>query len=696
MSMLYKSMEALMDSLKYWECEYENLLLLIYSTMPHDENQFVLMNSYFFNNVLGDVNPYSSKPYDEEKYSELSETKETRHKQWEFIKDKMSNLPHIELHFNPIDTLRLRFDLNCVQVQILKLLFLINRFNSLDIYCSDIPELRRLELLKLYCQTDNYDFIIELKSEGFLTKMGLAKFSSHPFRLEIRRHRIMIAISDYIASFLDSSADKPLSSFFLEESSSSDITINDYDFPPETIITAKSIINKNKAGYILLYGDPGTGKTEFSKILPVLCNKKSFFLKRNPLKNTAYIETLITALNLLNINEEVLIVDEADNLLNSEMEICVEGSNGGNSTSILSKEIINQLLDDFDGKIIFITNKISDISASVLRRLHLHIEFKSISVKQRKKIWEKVFNTQTVFSENDLKQFSVLYRTNPARIRQIADICLSMNEQGLDHNHIISSTHDMLKRGELIFTGEPAGTHKIEETYNCSFLNTSMEAEELLKYLKSWWNNYKEKSTGVNVLFYGFPGTGKSAFARYLSSELGIIPIVKKASDLISPWVGMTEMNIRDSFNEAEGNMLILDEADSLIIDRQTANRSWERSQTNELLTNMENFSGLLVATTNFTKALDFASFRRFAFKIEFFPPNKIQRLEMIKSYFPEVCFTDKDCTEFDKLHDLTPGDLNTVKTRFRFSELVNAQQVIKELNNELDSRNLYTRQIGF
>ena len=88
----------------------------------------------------------------------------------------------------------------------------------------------------------------------------------------------------------------------------------------------------------------------------------------------------------------------------------------------------------------------------------------------------------------------------------------------------------------------------------------------------------------------------------------------KRASDLMSCWVGGTERNIAAAFAEARdtGAFLIFDEADSLLADRRFAHRSWEVSQVNEMLTWMESHPLPFACTTNFGEHLDAATLRRF------------------------------------------------------------------------------------
>ncbi len=88
----------------------------------------------------------------------------------------------------------------------------------------------------------------------------------------------------------------------------------------------------------------------------------------------------------------------------------------------------------------------------------------------------------------------------------------------------------------------------------------------------------------------GPPGTGKSAFARYLAERLHLPVLERRASDLLDRYVGGSERNIADAFAEARDTsaFLVFDEADSLLGSRDGASHRWELSQVNEMLTWME------------------------------------------------------------------------------------------------------------
>jgi SpoVK/Ycf46/Vps4 family AAA+-type ATPase len=144
--------------------------------------------------------------------------------------------------------------------------------------------------------------------------------------------------------------------------------------------------------------------------------------------------------------------------------------------------------------------------------------------------------------------------------------------------------------------------------------------------------SFQLQEGNVNLLFWGRPGTGKTEMAKYLADQLGLELMLKRASDLISMWVGKTEKLIREAFAEAERDsaILFIDEADSFFINRQAARHSWEISQTNELLTQMENHKGILICCTNLLEHLDQAVLRRFVWKIHFQPLTADGKLRVL------------------------------------------------------------------
>ncbi len=109
-------------------------------------------------------------------------------------------------------------------------------------------------------------------------------------------------------------------------------------------------------------------------------------------------------------------------------------------------------------------------------------------------------------------------------------------------------------------------------------------------------------------------GRERPPFGQWLADRLEIPLCMKRASVLLSMYVGGTEQNLTKAFQEAErdGALLFIDALVSFLQDRRHAQRSWEVTGVNEMLTQVENFYGVFIASTNSIEGLDQASLRRF------------------------------------------------------------------------------------
>ncbi|MBW2043226.1 MAG: AAA family ATPase, partial [Deltaproteobacteria bacterium] len=176
-------------------------------------------------------------------------------------------------------------------------------------------------------------------------------------------------------------------------------------------------------------------------------------------------------------------------------------------------------------------------------------------------------------------------------------------------------------------------------------------------------------------------------------------------SDLLNPYVGISEKNIKNAFSlaEKEEAVLIMDEIESLLYSRDRAVHSWELSLTNEFLTQMERFRGLLICTTNRIKDLDEASLRRFTFKLKFdflLPEGNVAFYErLIQPLLPEP-MNPKIRNQLQQIPCLTPGDFKTVRDRFFFypKNQLDHQKMIRSLKQEVEikKRRQQTGRIGF
>ena len=206
------------------------------------------------------------------------------------------------------------------------------------------------------------------------------------------------------------------------------------------------------------------------------------------------------------------------------------------------------------------------------------------------------------------------------------------------------------------------------------------------------------------ICCYGPPGTGKTAWAGWLAEQLDMPLLLCKGSDLLDPYVGGTEQKIAEAFESAKRDncLLVLDEVDTFLFSRDGAERSWERSQVNEMLTQIERFEGLMVVSTNLMNVLDPAALRRFDLKLKFDYLTLPQRLDFAKEQAEILglpLLSEEDLSQIESLNLLTPGDFAAVARRHQFSPFQKVQDWLSALQGECEVKLAFsatTRRIGF
>ena len=234
----------------------------------------------------------------------------------------------------------------------------------------------------------------------------------------------------------------------------------------------------------------------------------------------------------------------------------------------------------------------------------------------------------------------------------------------------VETTIDLLMQQhcQLMETGKK-GKFLLAKDYSLEGLN--IKGKVKLDKIISCVENYAKDFVGsespdrprMNILLWGPPGSGKTEFVKYLGEKTGRRVIVKKGSDILGMYVGQSEQNIRDAFREAEAEHAILffDEIDGLLQSREGASQSWQVSQVNELLQQMEEFDGIMVAATNFFRNLDPAVMRRFTFKLEFDFLDGVGKKHFFEHMF-KTSLTDAEVAELERIPNLCPGDFRTVR----------------------------------
>ena len=208
----------------------------------------------------------------------------------------------------------------------------------------------------------------------------------------------------------------------------------------------------------------------------------------------------------------------------------------------------------------------------------------------------------------------------------------------------------------------------------------------------------KKHAPRLNILLSGAPGTGKTAFVKHLAKEVGMPLRTLRASDLLSKWVGGTERNLAEAFKEAKkkGEILFLDEIDSFLQDRTGADHSWEITQINQLLQEMENFHGVMIGATNFVDRLDKAVLRRFTYKLKLDYLTDEGKGIFFEKYF-NTPLTEEESARLKAIGNLTPGDFRTVREElFYLSDNQTNAERLDALEAESEAKGKERSKIGF
>ncbi|MHC5305760.1 AAA family ATPase [Bartonella sp. LJL80] len=438
--------------------------------------------------------------------------------------------------------------------------------------------------------------------------------------------------------------------------------------------------SKAKGIGILFYGAPGTGKTEFATLLAAACEARVVFVgesdeeqeEPNRYERLAHL-SLLSALGE-RAGRVVAVVDEADDIFAG-----VDSSDRMNRTG--SKVFMNRLVESSSLPIIWITNNTEQFGEAILRRMVRAVEFNKPDRQVRRRIIERHADKYGLGLDDQEKEALAQLPAAPA----ILASALRASSLGGGSGKIALSTARSMHQA---LTGkQPAPDPHMPVAFDASLSSADTDLKAL-----------EEKVAAIgpkalSFLFVGLPGTGKSAFARHLAERLGMDVMHQRASDLLNMYVGESEKNIARAFQKAaESNQfLIIDEADSLLYNRQDATRSWEVTQVNEMLTWMESHPLPFAATTNFSDRLDPAVFRRFLFKVKFEAMTSTQIAMAFERYFDRPA-----PEEVLRLDPLTPGDFSIVARKIEILGPSTTAEIAHMLADEVKAKPNATKPIGF
>ena len=541
------------------------------------------------------------------------------------------------------------------------------------------------------------DIAVALKPGGRLESLALID-------TPIAEHNItdlgdLMRLSDRLLPILMEAyeSESAMMAAFTKPAKASELTLTDY---PHVEADArylaallKSATERSEKGVnVLIYGAPGTGKTEFAKVISALSGAELYEVEcfdregQSLSGKERYRSLQVSQSFLKGRGDTVLLFDEVEDVFPSnpsEMLNLFLGDDNHRG-SVNGKAWVNQTLENNPVPTIWISNSINQIDPAYRRRFQFHLELKNPPQNVRANITRKHLVGLDV-SEEFVEKLAIRKTLTPAQIHAAARFAQ------LTHGQVEDGVEALMLK-QLERSDEALG-YKDENdksqyrplvtTYDLSLLNieTRHPVEKIIAALKN-------KGHG-SLCFFGMPGTGKTALGEHIAKSMERPLIIKKASDLMSKYVGETEQQMAAMFKEAEQEkaVLLLDEADSFLQNRALAQRSYEVTEVNEMLQGMERFKGVFICTTNLFDRIDEAALRRFTFKIQFKALTREQREKMFTTEALDgngANLTTKIADRLNKLQMLTPGDFASVKRQITLlDETLTPDEFLEQLEQE-------------
>ncbi len=451
----------------------------------------------------------------------------------------------------------------------------------------------------------------------------------------------------------------------------------DFDFIAEDVgilatLLRHAVAQGQPGVNVLIYGPPGTGKTELAKVAAREAGLTLYEVEYADRDGNAltgrdrYRSLQISQVFLKASRDVALLFDEVEDVfphlsgdaahLMARLDAALEVPA---PMAVNGKAWVNQILESNPVPVLWITNRIEHIDPAFRRRFQYHLELTSPPPGARLGLVRKALEELPV-PDGFAERLAERRGLTPAQVRTAVRFArLAGGEAAVD-----ALANERLVSRQLLHADKALGLVDVSPQARPAAARYSLDLIhcECRFALPRLIEALRRRGLGT-LCFHGPPGSGKTALAEHIASELQRPLMVRLASDLMSKYVGETEQNMARMFEAAaaEGAVLLLDEADSFLRSRRMAERHYEVSEVNEMLAGMERHAGLFICTTNAFDDLDEAALRRFSFKIRFKPLRPDQRLTM----FERELGRSPDEAQADRLRALdalTLGDFAAVR----------------------------------
>ncbi|HHF3866230.1 AAA family ATPase [Haemophilus influenzae] len=632
--------------------------------------------------------------------SEMENCDNFREKVRKLLQARNKTLPKLTalcVNENPIiqqniDKLTQLLSLNVVEQTLFRLSVQLRLDEPLKKLSEALPKSNLIgvsELLSNLFGLPKSDIISALKDKGKLLSYGLLERNYNPDRFhDYLDWGKMLDFDEFISEPLN---EQVLLKVCTKPAIEPSLSLEDFAYLNEmkTMMLdylQSSFATHRKGVNILIYGAPGTGKTELAtllgKVLSVSVNNITY------MDEDGDVISAEDRLNKCRFAQKVL-EGQSSLLIFDEIEDVFRGSFFEQSVAQQNKAWMNQLLENNNVPMIWLSNSVFGIDPAFLRRFDFILEMPDLPLKNKSALITQL--AEGKLSPAYVQHFAKVRSLTPAILSRTIRVAKELNTSNFAETLLMMFNQILKSQNKPKI--EPLVLGKAD--YNLDYVACNDNIHRISEGLK--------RSKKGRICCYGPPGTGKTAWAAWLAEQLDMPLLLKQGSDLLNPYVGGTEQNIAQAFEQAKADnaLLVLDEVDTFLFSREGANRSWERSQVNEMLTQIERFEGLMVVSTNLIEVLDPAALRRFDLKLKFDYLTLKQRLDFAKQQAEILGFpllSEENLNQIESLNLLTPGDFAAVARRHQFSPFQKVQDWLMALKGECEVKPAFstTRRIGF
>ena len=443
----------------------------------------------------------------------------------------------------------------------------------------------------------------------------------------------------------------------------------------------KAITARKPGVNVFVYGPPGTGKSQLARVVAQTLGVELFEVASedsdgDPTSGERRLRAYRAAQGFLSNRASLILFDEVEDVFDDGNWLV-----GKRSTAQARKAWLNNALENNSVPTLWLSNSIKSVDPAFMRRYDLVIELpvppRSVHLRHLQSTCHQVLDAETMVRVAEAEHAA------PALISRASEVV-----SAIQHDMTASSpakTFEWIVNDTLRAQGHTTiprtSTTLTSGIYDPAFVQADTDLQSVVEGLKANFSSH----ASARLCLYGPPGTGKTAFGHWLARQLDRPLFIKRASDLLDKYLGQTEQRIARAFQEAEVEqaVFILDEVDSFLQDRRYAQHDWEMTRVNELLTQMEAFNGVFIASTNLMDSLDQAALSRFDLKVKFDFLAPHQATALLERYCHLWWLAEPDGHARDRvgrIRNVTPGDFATLARQHRFHPFQHTKALVEAL----------------